>query len=295
MHSASSDPVLQPELLYEDDWLLAVDKPAGLLVHPSWIAPARTPNLVSMLKQRFPGDTIHTVHRLDRATSGVMLFARDKAIAHALQTQFSERLVEKTYLCVTRGWTPSEGVIDYALKPTRDRIADAHSDPDKPAQEAISAYRRLGTVELPIPVGKYPAARYSLVEVRPKTGRKHQIRRHMKHILHPLVGDTKHGEGRHNRLFREHFNCHRLLLMATRIEFDHPVTGRRMLIEAPVSAEVDRLFRTLGWSGLYPAPVGPDLAEPSQLNSQLKESICAEPTGSDWPDPAGPSEAERSD
>lgn len=260
MQSASSSDIdLQPRVIYEDDWLFAVDKPAGLLVHPSWIAPARTPNLVSWLKQRYPGETIHTVHRLDRATSGVMLFARDKTVAQALQLQFSERRIEKTYLCVTRGWTPDADVIDYALKPIHDRIANAHSNPDKPAQEAVTAYRRLGTLELPIAVGRYPQARYSLVEVRPKTGRKHQIRRHMKHIFHPLVGDTHYGEGRHNRLFREHFGCHRLLLMATGLEFEHPVQGQRMRLEAPVSPEVDRLFRQFGWSGLYPTAEHPDL------------------------------------
>lgn len=185
-----------------------------------------------------------------------MLFARDRETAQTLQRQFSERRVEKTYLCVARGWTPEHELIDYPLKPIHDRIADKHSAPDKPAQEAITAYRRLATVELPIPVGRYPVARYSLVEVRPHTGRKHQIRRHMKHIFHPLVGDTKHGEGRHNRLFREHFACRRLLLMATRLQFDHPHHGDRWTLEAPVSAEVDRLFHQLGWSGLYPAPTG---------------------------------------
>lgn len=253
-----SDSTPQPLVLHEDPWLLAVDKPAGLLVHPSWIAPARTPNLVAWLKQRYPGESLHPVHRLDRATSGVMLFARDRETAQALQRQFSERQVEKTYLCVARGWTPEHELIDYPLKPIHDRIADKHSAQDKPAQDAITAYRRLATVELPIPVGRYPVARYSLLEVRPHTGRKHQIRRHMKHIFHPLVGDTKHGEGRHNRLFREHFACHRLLLMATRLQFDHPHQGERWTLEAAVSPEVDRLFRQLGWSGLYPAPTPTD-------------------------------------
>lgn len=244
----------QLEILHEDDWIIAVNKPAGLLVHPSWIAPAKTPNLVSQLRERYPGEKIHTVHRLDRATSGVILFARSKEVAQRLQTMFSERLVEKRYLCVVRGWTDEAGVIDYPLKPIHDRIADAHSDPDKPAQEAVTSYRRLGCVELPIPVGRYPVARYSLVEVCPKTGRKHQIRRHMKHIFHPLVGDTKHGEGRHNRLFREHLDVHRLLLMATEIAFRHPVTEAGLRVGAPVSDEVDRLFRGFGWDGLYPAP-----------------------------------------
>lgn len=242
------------EILYEDDWIIAVDKPAGLLVHPSWIAPARTPNLVARLRARYPGEKVHTVHRLDRATSGVILFARSKEVAQQLQSAFSERRIEKRYLCVVRGWPEEEGVIDYALKPIHDRIADAHSNPDKPAQDAVSSYRRLGCVELPIPVGRYPVARYSLVEVCPKTGRKHQIRRHMKHIFHPLIGDTKHGEGRHNRLFREQFGIHRLLLMATEIAFRHPVSGARVTIGAPVSHEVAQLFDSFGWQGLYPAP-----------------------------------------
>lgn len=253
MSDLSPPPSTEPRILYQDAWLIAVDKPAGLLVHPSWIAPAKTPHLVGWLRERFPDEKIYTVHRLDRATSGVILFAREKEVAHQLQTAFAERQVEKTYLCVTRGWIHEAGEIDYPLKPIHDRIADAQANPDKPAQDAVSSYRPLGTVEIPIPVGKYPVSRYSLVEVRPKTGRKHQIRRHMKHIFHPLVGDTKHGEGRHNRLFREHFNVQRLLLMATMVELEHPVTGEALKIQAPVSDEVAELFDKLGWQGLYPA------------------------------------------
>jgi len=240
------------DILYEDDYLLAVNKPAGLLVHPSWIAPARTPNLVSMLKQRYPGEVVHTVHRLDRATSGVILFARRKETGQHLQQQFIDRCVRKTYLCVVRGWTDEAGVIDYALKPIHDKYADPLANPDKAPKDAVSAYRRLAQVSLPIPVGRYPEARYSLVEVKPETGRKHQIRRHMKHILHPIIGDTKYGEGRHNRLFREHLNSHRLLLMAVGIEFVHPESGRRMQIEAGVGADVEALFRRLGWNQGYP-------------------------------------------
>ncbi|WP_328515940.1 pseudouridine synthase [Marinobacterium weihaiense] len=240
------------EILYEDEYLVAVNKPAGLLVHPSWIAPARTPNLAAQLKLRYPNETVHTVHRLDRATSGVILFARNKAVAHSLQQQFAERQVQKTYLCVVRGWADEEGVIDYALKPIHDKIAEPHANPDKEAQDAVSAYRRIAKVALPIPVGRYPEARYSLVEVKPTTGRKHQIRRHMKHILHPIVGDTKHGEGRHNRLFREHLDSHRLLLMAVGIEFEHPVSGCRLNIQAGVGDDVRELFERLGWREGYP-------------------------------------------
>ncbi len=240
------------DILYEDEYIIAVNKPAGLLVHPSWIAPVRTPNLLALLKARYPGETLHTIHRLDRATSGVILFARDKTVAQRLQQQFIDRTIKKTYLCVVRGWTEEEGLIDYALKPIHDKREDQRANQDKDAQEAVSAYRRLATVSLPIPVGRYPEARYSLVEVKPTTGRKHQIRRHMKHILHPIVGDTKHGEGRHNRLFREHLDLHRMLLMATGLEFMHPISERKVHIEAGVGEEVERLFKGFGWEEGYP-------------------------------------------
>jgi len=240
------------DILYEDDYLFAVNKPAGLLVHPSWIAPARTPNLVSLLKERYPGETIHTVHRLDRATSGVILFARNKTVTQQLQAQFVERRIQKTYLCVVRGWPDEAGVIDYALKPIHDKHAEPHANPDKEPKEAVSAFRRIATVSLPIPISRYPEARYSLVEVKPSTGRKHQIRRHMRHIMHPLVGDTTHGEGRHNRLFRDHFDSHRLLLMAVGLEFVHPVTDTVIKIEAGVGEDVEQLFGQLGWHEGYP-------------------------------------------
>jgi tRNA pseudouridine65 synthase len=238
------------KILFEDDHLVAIDKPAGLLVHPSWIAPRSTPNVVALLKD-YLQSTVYTIHRLDRATSGVILFAKHKQAAHDMNLAFAERRVRKTYLCVTRGYTPEAGLIDYALKPIFDQKADPFADPDKPAKAAQSEYRRLGIIELPIPVSRYPSARYSLVEVKPRTGRKHQIRRHMKHIFHPLVGDTAHGDGKHNRLFREQFNVHRLLLMATELDFEHPVTRAEISICCPVDAACDDLFRGFGWDGLY--------------------------------------------
>ena len=240
------------DILYQDEFLIAINKPAGLLVHPSWLAPRRTPNLVFSLSRYFKGAPVYTIHRLDRATSGVILFAKDKATAQAMNAQFQEHKVDKHYLCVTRGYAPEEGYIDYALKPILDKRDDARSDPDKEPKPSQTAFERLATVELPIPVGKWPAARYSLVKAMPKTGRKHQLRRHFKHILCPLIGDTKYGEGRHNRLFRENLDSHRLLLMATDLWFDHPHTGERIHIQAPVSQKAAALFDRLGWQGLYP-------------------------------------------
>ena len=254
-HEIEIDFELNPDwVLYQDDHIIVVNKPAGLLVHPSWIAPAKTPNLASMLKRYFNGGAVHPVHRLDRATSGVMVVARDPDSARYLQEQFANRETQKRYLCVVRGWAQEQGVIDYALKPIHDKIADSRANPDKEPKDAVSHFRCLAQVELPIPVGRYPAARYSLLEVEPKTGRKHQIRRHMKHILHPLVGDTKYGEGRHNRLFRDHLDCHRLLLMAVSLQFRHPLTQELVQFHAPLCNEMKALFSRLGWHQVVTSP-----------------------------------------
>ena len=240
------------KLLFEDDHYFAIDKPSGLLVHPSPIE-RRAPNAVALIRQQL-GIKAYTVHRLDRPTSGVLIFAKSSEAANKLNICFAERRVQKTYHCVCRGWIDEAGVIDYPLKEILDKVADKMANPNKPPKDAVSEYRRLGTVELPIPVGRYQAARYSLVEVKPKTGRKHQIRRHLKHLSHPLVGDTKHGDGRHNTLFRDNFGLDRLLLMASRLEFEHPFTGEKIAIDAPVTPWVDELFTQFGWQGLYPAP-----------------------------------------
>ena len=238
-------------VLFEDEHYFAIDKPSGILVHPSPIE-RRAPNAIALIREQF-GFKAYTVHRLDRPTSGVLIFAKSSEAANKLNLCFAERRVQKTYLCVCRGYTEEAGIIDYPLKEILDKAADKHADPDKPAKDAVSEYRRLGTVELPIPVGKYAASRYSLVEVQPKTGRKHQIRRHMKHIFHPLVGDTAYGDGRHNTLFRNNFGLERLLLMASKLEFVHPFTGQSIEIVAPVTPWVDQLFSQFGWQGLYPA------------------------------------------
>lgn len=240
------------EILFEDESLIAINKPSGLLVHPSWIAPRGTPNLASMLKEYFNGGTPYTIHRLDRPTSGVILFGKEKLVAQEMNLQFAERKVNKTYLCMCRGYVPEQGTIDYALKEQLDKIADKHANQDKPAQDAVSHYRTLATVELDMAVGRYEKSRYSLVEVKPETGRKHQIRRHMKHIFHPIAGDTKHGDNKHNKALRQNYELDRLMLMAKEIEFDHPVTGERLSISAPVDQYTERLFALFGWNGHFP-------------------------------------------
>jgi tRNA pseudouridine65 synthase len=138
-------------------------------------------------------------------------------------------------------------LIDYPLKQMLDTKEQKKLGITKEVQEAQTALVRLETVELPYAVSRYRVARYSLVKLEPKTGRKHQLRRHMKHIFHPIVGDTKHGRGEHNNLFREKFECHRLLLHANRMQFVHPVSKKEIMIKAPLDDMFKKLFKKFNW------------------------------------------------
>ncbi len=173
------------------------------------------------------GQRVWPLHRLDRATSGVLLLALDAETAALVGRQIMARELKKRYLAVVRGFVEPDGVIDYPLS----------AEGNRPPRAALTQYRRLATLELPVPIGRYPVARYSLVEVRPLTGRTHQIRRHFKHLFHPLIGDTTYGEGRHNRLFRQRLSCHRLLLHAVQLELEHPRSGAWLDLKAPTSGE----------------------------------------------------------
>lgn len=237
------------EILYQDEWLVAVNKPTGLLVHRSMIDRFETRFAMQMLRDQI-GQHVYPLHRLDKPTSGVLLFALNADTARKVSEVFSARETEKEYLAVVRGYTDEEGIIDYPLKEELDRKSDAKAVQDKAAQDALTAYRRMATVELPCPVGRYQSARYSLVQLKPSTGRKHQLRRHMKHIFHPIVGDTSHGDGKQNSFFRDHFDCHRLLLHAASLAFMHPETDTSLEIRAPLDATFSDLVAALGWSAL---------------------------------------------
>ncbi|WP_457596076.1 tRNA pseudouridine(65) synthase TruC [Hydrogenimonas sp.] len=219
------------DILYQDDWLVAINKPGGLLVHRSMIDKSETRFAMQMVRDML-GRRVYPIHRLDKPTSGVLLFVLDADTARRIGTLFHDKAVEKRYIAVVRGYIDEEGVIDYPLKEAFDKTTDAKARRDKPPQAAVTRFTRLATVELPIPVSRYPAARYSLVRLQPQTGRRHQLRRHMKHIFHPIVGDTKYGRTEHNNLFRRHFGIHRLLLHAESLELPHPVTGERLRIVA---------------------------------------------------------------
>lgn len=219
------------EVIYQDEYIVAINKPSNLLVHRSWIDKDETRFAIQMLRDQI-GQYVYPVHRLDKPTSGVLLFALSKEMARALSEQMQEGRFKKEYLAIVRGYTDEGAEIDYALKEVLDKMTDAKARKDKEAQEAITFYEKLAQIELPYPVGRYDTTRYSFVRLKPQTGRKHQLRRHMKHILHPIVGDTKYGRGEHNRFFREQFDCHRLLLHASQLKLIHPVSKKELTLKA---------------------------------------------------------------
>ncbi|MCC5824893.1 tRNA pseudouridine(65) synthase TruC [Alkalimonas sp.] len=232
-------------ILYQDEWLVAVDKPAGMLVHRSFLDKHESRFVMQTLRDQL-GQHVFPVHRLDRPTSGVLLFALSSEIARLLSEQNASQHWHKGYLAIVRGYLVQGGTLDYPLKEQQDKIADKFSSSDKEAQAAVTDYLPLAQVELPIPVSRYPAARYSLVALSPRTGRKHQLRRHLAHLRHPIIGDTSHGDGKHNRLFREHLDCARLLLLAKQLILTHPISGTRLCIEASLT-EWQPILQQLGW------------------------------------------------
>ena len=238
------------DILYRDDCLVAINKPAGLLVHRSDIDRHETRFAVQLLRDQI-GRRVHPLHRLDKGTSGVLLFALDADSAREVGGQFQRDELRKHYLAIVRGWPAESGVIDHALSRRFDdygrRVApEVRTD----GLSAVTEYRRLATAELPVAIDRYPTSRYALVSLTPGTGRQHQLRRHMKHIAHPIIGDATWGKGIHNRFFLQRFSCGRLLLACTSIEFRHPQDGRVLAIEAPPEDSFAKVASALGWDGI---------------------------------------------
>lgn len=234
-------------ILYRDEHLIAIDKPSGLLVHRSEIDRHETRFAIQILRDQI-GQWVWAAHRLDRGTSGVLLFALSAEMASALGKQFEAGTVDKKYLAVVRGHPPEAGQIDHPLTRQRDDREWQGDRSSNEAQTALTRYRRLATIELPVAVDRYPSSRYALVEAEPLSGRRHQIRRHLKHITHPIIGDATHGKGIHNRFFAEKFGCPRMLLACTSLSFNHPVSSERLQVKAPVSGSFTATLAQLGWS-----------------------------------------------
>jgi tRNA pseudouridine65 synthase len=219
-------------ILYQDEAILVVAKPSGLVVHRGW----GQDRVVAMaLARQAVGRHVYPVHRLDRGTSGALVFALDPETARRLQASFEAGEVRKRYLALVRGIPPEQGVIDNPVP----------REPDGPRVPAVTEFRRLAVFE-----------RYALVEAIPRTGRLHQIRRHLKHLTHPLIGDVRYGKGEHNRLFRERFGLHRLALHALEIAFPHPVSGEPVHFAAEVPEDLAGPLRAMGIAPPAPGSQG---------------------------------------
>ena len=230
-------------ILHRGAELVAIDKPAGLLVHPSALDKHEEHSALEQLQEQL-GERLFPLHRLDKATSGVLLFARTAEAASAWGKVFETGAVAKRYVALVRGWPAESGEIDYAL--ARDPELPSAG---QPRVAALTRYRRLHTFEWPFSVeGRHPTSRYALVEIETLTGRRHQIRRHFKHIAHPLVGDTTHGKGAHNRAVAQWLGIERMWLHAVSVELPG---GPR--VEAPLGGE---------WSGLMRSEEGGSSGSP---------------------------------
>jgi len=224
---------LQLEIIYQDDHLIAINKPHGLLVHRTNIASDASEFALQLLRDQL-GQYVYLCHRLDRKTSGVLLFAMDESSNSLIQKRFAEGLVQKKYLAIVRGYTNDKGIIDYPLKKDNQVL-----------QDAVTAYKTLDRTELEIPFSGKPTSRYSLVEVEPLTGRMHQIRKHFAHIFHPIIGDRPHGCNKQNKIFKERWDMTTMMLHAKSLSFDNPVTNEKISITASQSNEFTRTLEFL--------------------------------------------------
>ena len=234
-------------ILYRDEHIVVIDKPPGLLVHRSEIDRHETRFAIQILRDQI-GQRVWPAHRLDRGTSGVLLFALNSSTASRLGQQFEKGSIDKRYWAIVRGFPAEHGSIDHPLSRQRDAYEFQGEASSTEAQEALTRFRKLAEVELPVAVDRYPSSRYALLELEPVTGRRHQIRRHLKHISHPIIGDATYGKGRHNRFFAEQLGCQRLLLACVQLVFYHPVSGERLLIKAPVSGQFAEVLARFGWT-----------------------------------------------
>jgi len=224
------------EILYQDEHLIAINKPNGLLVHRSKIADDAKEFALQLLRDQV-GKHVNPTHRLDRKTSGVLLFAFDKNTEIAMQKQFQESLVDKHYLAIVRGYTPPELEIDYPLAKENGTLQDAQTK-----------FVTLQQAEMPFAIGKHETSRYSLVKANPKTGRMHQLRKHFAHIFHPIIGDRPHGCNKQNRYFKEHLEMNTMMLHALSLRFVHPVTEQQITIIADVQPEFKRMLDLMNFT-----------------------------------------------
>lgn len=221
------------EIIYQDQHLVAINKPNGLLVHRSPIAADASEFALQILRDQIE-QFVFPIHRLDRKTSGVLLFSLDKETAKLVQFEFIKNRVSKKYLAIVRGFFPEKIEVDYPLTNDRNK-----------KQEAITKFYNNKHTEIEIPFGKHPTSRYSLIQAFPKTGRQHQIRKHLNHLRHPIIGDRPHGCNKQNKLFKEKWNMMTMLLHAQELKFKHPYEDKEVILEAPLNGEFLRMQQEL--------------------------------------------------
>lgn len=243
-------------ILFRDEHLVAVNKPAGMLVHRTPLA-ARDERFVLQTLRDQLGRHVYPAHRLDRGTSGVLLFALDALTARHLTARFEAKAVHKQYVALVRGWPAAAGEIDHPLARLDDELPQTDRGVSGAPQPALTRYRRLATIELPVALGPHPTSRYALLSLSPETGRQHQLRRHLKHASHPIIGDATYGKGVHNRWWADQLGLARLWLHACRLQLRHPVSDQPLRIEAPEGAEWQALRAMPGWHVETPADVTP--------------------------------------
>jgi len=224
------------EIIYQDDHLVAINKPPGLLVHRTKLADDVDVFALQTLRNQLDRH-VYPIHRLDRKTSGVLLFALNEEIHKNMQLAFANKQIRKTYLAIVRGFTDDEGTIDYPLKKDNGSI-----------QEATTNYLTLDRIEIKLPAGKHTTSRYSLLQVQPFKGRNHQIRKHLAHIHHPIIADRPHGCNKQNKLFKEKFGLMTMMLHALELYFVHPLSGDEVKISASLHKEFKRMIGKLGFN-----------------------------------------------
>jgi len=225
-----------PEILYQDEYMVAINKKAGWVTHPSAFAANANESAQQKLRDQI-GRHVYPVHRLDRATSGVLLFVTDKSLLQVFTRMFNENTIHKQYIAILRGHLKEAGRLDYPVK----------KETGKSRTEAITNYKPLAYAELNIAVGRYPSARYTLAEASPETGRWHQIRQHFGHLRHYIIGDKKHGDRDHNRFFEDKLKCSNMFLHAHKLSFVHPLTEEHITIFAELPEYWNPIVVRMGW------------------------------------------------
>ncbi len=235
-------------VLFRDASLVAVAKPPGLLVHRTDLDRHETRFALQIVRDQL-GVRLWPVHRLDKGTSGVLVFALSAEIARVLGAAFDAGGVAKRYVALVRGWPERAGTIDHPLATRFDEYQGRGPAEAAPvAKPALTRYERLATLEIANGLGRHETSRYALMGLAPATGRRHQLRRHLKHIAHPIIGDATYGKGAHNRSFAALLGMQRLWLHAESLALAHPVTGERVVIDAPRGEEWSRLAALRGWT-----------------------------------------------